>query len=103
LHIQFERTGGFTGIRLAVNLTAEDLPEDEWQALQSALQQAGFFELPPKIASPGQPDRFTYQVTVETETRSHTVELGEDAVPDEVQPLIRQLNLIARKHRGRPK
>ena len=99
MRIQFERTGGFAGIRLAVNLTDADLPEDEWQALQSALQQAGFFELPPKIAGGGQPDRFTYQVTVESETRSHTVELSEDAIPEKVQPLIQQLNLLARKHR----
>ncbi len=103
MHIQFERTGGFTGIRLAVKLTDADLPEDEWQTLQSELQQAGFFELPPKIAGTGQPDRFTYQVTVETETRSHTVEFGEDSVPGRVQPLIQHLNLLARKHRGHPK
>jgi hypothetical protein len=99
LRIHFERTGGFAGMRLAVNLTDADLPEEEWQALQSALQQAGFFDLPPKITGGGQPDRFIYQVTVETETRSHTVELGEDAIPEKVQPLIQQLNLLARKHR----
>jgi hypothetical protein len=99
MRIQFERTGGFTGMRLAIDVTESDLPEDEWQMLQAALQQAEFFQLPPKVTGSGQPDRFTYQVTVETATRSHTVELGEGEIPDNVQPLIQQLNLLARTRR----
>jgi Emfourin len=99
MRIQFERTGGFAGIRLALDLTESDLPEDKWQALQSAIQQAEFFQLPPKVTGGEQPDRFTYQVTVETATDSHTVELGEGGIPDNVQPLIQQLNLLARTHR----
>jgi hypothetical protein len=99
MRIQFERSGGFTGIPLALNLTESDLPEDEWQALESALQHAEFFQLPKKVAGGGQPDRFTYQVTVETETYSHTVELGDGGIPEKVQPLIQQLNLLARTHR----
>jgi Emfourin len=99
MRVQFERTGGFTGIPLALELTESDLPEDQWQALQSAIQQAEFFQLPPKVTGGGQPDRFTYQVTVETATQSHTVELGESGIPANVQPLIQQLNLLARTHR----
>lgn len=99
MRIQFERSGGFTGIPLALDLTESDLPEDEWQALQSAIQQAEFFQLPKKIEGSGQPDRFTYQVTVETPTRSHTVELKDGNIPEKVQPLIQQLNMLARTHR----
>jgi Emfourin len=99
MRIQFERSGGFTGIPLALDLTESDLPEDEWQALQSAIQQAEFFQLPQKVESGGQPDRFTYQVTVEIANRSHTVELGDGGIPENVQPLIQQLNLLARTHR----
>lgn len=99
MRIQFERTGGFTGIPLSLNLTESDLPEDQWQALQSAIQQADFFQLPPKVTGGGQPDRFTYQITIETTTQSHTVELGESGIPEKVQPLIQQLNLLARTHR----
>jgi hypothetical protein len=99
MRIQFERSGGFAGIRLALDLTESDLPEEQWQALQTAIQQAEFFQLPPKVAGMGQPDRFTYQVTVETATQSHTVELGEGGIPDKVQPLIQQLNLLARTRR----
>jgi hypothetical protein len=99
MRIQFERTGGFTGIPLSLNLTESDLPEDQWQALQSAIQQADFFQLPAKVTGGGQPDRFTYQITIETTTQSHTVELGEGGIPEKVQPLIQQLNLLARTHR----
>jgi hypothetical protein len=99
MRIQFERTGGFAGIRLALNLTEADLSEAEWQALQAAIQQAEFFQLPTKVSGGGQPDRFTYQVKIETTTNSHSVELGEGAIPDKVQPLIQQLNLLARTHR----
>jgi len=99
MRIQFERTGGFAGIRLAVELTEDDLSEDEWQALRTALQQADFFELPRKSAGSGQPDRFVYQITVESKMRSHTVEMGEGDIPEKVQPLIQQLNLLARQHR----
>jgi hypothetical protein len=99
MRIQFERSGGFTGIPLALDLTESDLPEGEWQALESAIQQAEFFQLPNKVAGGGQPDRFTYQVTIETATHSHTVELGDGAIPDKVQPLIQQLNSLARARR----
>jgi hypothetical protein len=99
MRIQFERTGGFAGIRLALDLTESDLPEEEWQALQAALEQAEFFQLPYKVTSGEQPDRFTYQVTVEDAARSHTVELGDGAIPENVQPLIQQLNRLARTRR----
>lgn len=99
MHIQFERTGGFAGMRLAVELTEDDLSEDELKALQTALQQADFFELPQKSTGGGQPDRFIYQITIESEARSHTIEMGEGDIPEKVQPLIQQLNLLARQHR----
>jgi Emfourin len=99
MRIQFERTGGFTGMRLALDLTESDLPEDEWQKLQAAVQQAEFFQLPSKFTEGGQPDRFMYQVTVETETHSHTVELGDGQIPENVQPLIQRLNTLARTRR----
>lgn len=99
MRIQFERTGGFAGMRLAVELTEDDLSEDELKALQTALQQADFFTLPRKSTGGGQPDRFIYKITVEIETSSHTVEMGEGDIPEKVQPLIQQLNLLARQHR----
>jgi hypothetical protein len=62
---------------------------------------ARFFDLPAVIASPTPgADRFQYKITVEAEGRRHTVEVGEAAVPGNLQPLIQRLITLARSARG---
>ncbi len=93
----FERTGGFAGLRMAVTIESESLAPEERSRLAENLASGRFFDLPAKLTSPpGGADRFQYRITVEEPGRKHTVEFGEAAAPEELQPLIQQLTRLAR-------
>ena len=97
MHIHFERSGGFMGTRIEATINTEDLPPEEAQKVTSLIEEASFFDLPSAIASPTPgADQFQYRVTVESEERKHTVEIGDAAIPEDVQPLLRQLTILAR-------
>jgi hypothetical protein len=101
MRIEFVRTGGFAGMRMATTVNTDSLPPDEARVLRESVDAARFFDLPPVIASPTPgADRFQYKITVEAEGRRHTVELGEAAVPEALQPLIQRLTTLARTARS---
>jgi hypothetical protein len=99
LIIIFERTGGFAGITQRAVIDSADLSPEEQQALEALLEQAGFFDLPPRMEGEGV-DRFQYLVTIEHGDRKHTVALSEEAMPENLQPLMRRLSLLARRFRS---
>jgi hypothetical protein len=95
--LRMERSGGFTAIPLRTVIDSEQLSTEESRNLHHLVEVSGFFSLPPTILSPaGGADRFRYQLTVEDAGRSHTVEVGESAAPENLQALIRQLTVMAR-------
>lgn len=103
MRLHFVRTGGFAGLRLAATIDTEVLPEEECELLMDELDNANFFELPSVLEAPyGGADRFQYEVTVEREEDQHTVEAGEAAVPENLQPLLQHLERLARKSRRGP-
>ena len=98
MKIQYERSGGFTGIPVKVTVDTDSLPPETEHSFLEALSAARFFELPEKLAQTTQgADQFVYRLIVEDETRHHTVEMGDSDVPDTLQPVLRQLTLLARK------
>ena len=50
--IRFERTGGFAGMRTAVTLNTDTLPQEEARNLHELVDAAGFFNLPEKFPMP---------------------------------------------------
>lgn len=103
LRVQFERTGGFAGLRLAVDLDTDSLAAPEADELRRLVEAARFFELPSEIVgSETTADQFVYKMTVESADRSHTVNVGESAAPETLRPLIDWLTAVARKRRSRP-
>ncbi len=100
MRIDFERSGGFAGMRMTTTVDTESLSSEETRELFELVEGAGFFELPAKISSesPGA-DRFQYKLTIEAEGRQHTVETGEAAVPEKLRALIQKLTMMARKAR----
>jgi hypothetical protein len=100
--IEFERTGGFSGMRLATIVDTASLARDEAQVLHNLVADAGFFDLPGHIerADTGA-DRFQYALTVQASGQQHTVEVGESAIPDALRPLIDKLTTLARSGRHR--
>jgi len=101
LHIDFERTGGFTGMRLSATIDSESLDDDQINALLDQLESANFFDLPPKLDDQsGGPDRFCYRLSVHTDEQENTVEISETAVPEPLRPVLQQLTELARKGRA---
>ncbi len=101
MRIRFERTGGFAGMRLTATIDTEALPLERADELRRLVDAASFFDLPTTIRSsaPGA-DQFQYQLTIEVEGRRHTVEVSEAAAPEALQPLLRQLTILARSLRA---
>ena len=97
MQINFERTGGFSGMRMTVNIDTESLSSKEACELHELVNSSNYFELPAVIASSTfGADRFCYRITVEDQGRKHTVQMTDEAIPDELQQLFSKLMFIAR-------
>jgi hypothetical protein len=100
MRINFERTGGFLGMRLAVELMTDSLSPEEAEELELLVEKARFFDLPAILTSQtGGADHFQYRLTVERGDQFHTVVTSESATPEDLQPLIERLTNAARAQR----
>ena len=96
--IKYERTGGFTGMRLSADFDPSDLPDEQIRPLLDLLDDMDFDELPEQLTgATSMPDQFTYQITVKTQKWEHTVIAGDASAPDKVQELARMLDRIAKR------
>jgi hypothetical protein len=97
MRIQFERTGGFAGMRFTATIDTDSLSSEEAQKLREMIEEANYFNLPSVIRSQSTgADSFQYKVTIEHEGRQHTVEAGEGGVSSELRALFRRLTVLAR-------
>ncbi len=95
--IQFERTGGFAGIRFAADFNPDDLPDEQSKELFDLLDDLDFDELPEQMLGDSAiADGFSYTVTVETSKWKHTVTAGDTSAPEKMQELLQLLTRIAR-------
>ena len=100
MRIDFERTGGFSGMRLAATLDTATLPPDQASTLAGLIAEAHFFDLPAQIPAPPQAaDQFHYHVTIEAEGKRQVVDVDEGAASPALQALLQQLALLARSAR----
>lgn len=97
--IFFERSGGFMGRKVTANFDLHELPEDQAEALEEMLDEADFFELPADLTRPPMPDAFTYTITVHREVRQHSIRVSDATAPDDLRPLLEELNKQARMQR----
>lgn len=97
MRIHFERSGGFLGTTLSTTVDTATLPPEEANELGELLQETHFFELPPFLVDEKGADQLSYRLTVETATQSHTVVTTDEDAPEALQPLLRQLTLMARR------
>ena len=96
--IKYERSGGFTGMRIATDFKPDDLPDEQRNSLLELLDDMDFNELPAQLTGQSpMPDQFTYEITVETKKWEHTVIVGDASAPDKLQELFRLLDRIARR------
>jgi Emfourin len=97
--IFFERTGGFMGRKVTATIDLGDVSSELADLLDSLLDEANFFELPSDLTKPAMPDAFTYNITVSSEERQHSVRVSDTTVPDDLRPLLDELSKQARMQR----
>jgi hypothetical protein len=96
MHIDFVRTGGFAGIRLAASVETGQLPLEQALWLEKMVADAGFFGLSPTIGPPSPvPDRFEYQVNISSAVQEHSGVVNESVVPERLRPLLDYLVTLA--------
>ena len=99
MKIQFERTGGFAGMKLAIDLDLESLPVDDASIIQKLIEAADLFhlELPPE--NQVMRDGFQYHLSIETEDNQCSFLMDDTALTDKLRPLVNELTLLARTNR----
>ncbi|MGB7873651.1 MAG: protealysin inhibitor emfourin [Anaerolineales bacterium] len=97
--IFFERTGGFMGRKVNVTIETDDLPDDQAELLNDLVNDAGFFELPADLTKLNMPDSFTYNITISSDERQHSVRVSDTTAPDDLRPLLDELSRQARMQR----
>jgi hypothetical protein len=99
-HIDFERSGGFTGGSHRVKINSGELDSGEAETLRQLIADSGFFEaMVFENTFLNMPDQFSYQITIEHMGKTRTLELTEGSIPDLFRPLINYLVRVARKNR----
>ena len=97
--ILFERTGGFMGRKVSLNIDYADLSDDRVALLDELLTKADFFKLPTDLTQGGMPDAFSYNITVSSEEKQHSVIVSDTTAPDDLLPLLEELSRQARMRR----
>lgn len=97
--IYYERTGGFMGRKVSVTIDLDDLPKEQAELLDDLLDEADFFEIPADLTKPTMPDSFTYNITVSSDERQHSVRVSDTTAPDDLRPLLEELSRQARMQR----
>ena len=93
--IAFERSGGFLGQEININLDLDTLPANEALNLIHLVQQADFFKLPEDSVATATPDEFVYNLTVESGSSSHCVRTSDTSAPEALRPLLNVLSTLA--------
>ena len=99
MKITFLRTGGFAGLRLALELDTNAMNDGEASELTELVQGCRFYHLPARIGSAAAGrDRFQYRLRVATSAaREHEILVDEDSTPVELMPLLTHLTDLALK------
>lgn len=93
--ISFERSGGFLGQGIDLNLDLDTLPASDALNLIHLVQEADFFQLPEELVATSTPDEFVYTLTVESGLARHCVHTSDTSAPEALRPLLNVLSTLA--------
>lgn len=93
--ITFERSGGFLGQNVHLDLDLDTIPADEALRLMHQIQTSDFFKLPENLDAQAGPDEFLYSITVEAGSVRHGIRTTDSTMPDVLRPMIDTLSTIA--------
>ena len=89
MKVSIIRGGGLAGLVTATTVNSEDLGPADAQSLQAKVAAARLPELAKTSAqTPNQPDRFSYEVTVEDGANRQTVRVREQDAAEPLRALI---------------
>lgn len=92
--ITFKRSGGFVGKGIRFQLTLDDLPRSDANALLQLVEQSGFFNLPENLIVKFNPDEYQYTITVDAGMVYHTVRTNDTTMPVSLRPLVDELSAL---------
>jgi hypothetical protein len=106
MKIYFERSGGFVGREFHTVVDTNQIAPEQALSLLEKVDFADFFQIPEStilgLESAAIPDEMSYKLTIEVAGVEHTVKTTELSAPEELQPLLRELNLLARSSGSQP-
>ncbi|MEP7199591.1 MAG: protealysin inhibitor emfourin [Chloroflexota bacterium] len=97
MRIQFERTGGFAGMKLTYSVDSDTLPADQAKQLNKMVDAAKLFDIidPSGKAKPAA-DQFHYRLVVESAGKQKTITTTDTAASDNLHALLDWLTTKAR-------
>jgi len=96
--IWFERTGGFTGIPVKVELDSDTLSIEEKTKIQQLIDESDFFHIQViDTLLRNLPDQFYYQLTIDDNNTKKRITYSESTIPDSFRPLTTYLMQLLRK------
>lgn len=96
MRVTFEQSGGFAGLLITKTIDSETLSPSEAEQLQQLVQSSDFFRLTPIAEAAPQPDRFEYSISIDSGNQSHTIDISETNIPDQLRPLLSWIQAHAR-------
>lgn len=92
MKIDFVRTGGFAGLRLARTFDTAELPAGQASKLVELVGEAAFFELPePAKPEKAIPDSYEYRISITSSTQTRALVIRDGSIPDQLRPLVNYL------------
>ena len=88
--IHIERSGGVAGITFQKTINSDSLPPKKVEKLQTIIEKIHFFTLSSDISTSNERDTFQYTITIEHDTKSHSVTFDEKSLPKMFHSLIRK-------------
>ncbi len=98
-HIWYERSGGFAGMTVSMEIASDSLTEDVIEDINLLIDSSGFFEHHQISNDTGVPDQFHYKITIEKNGSKMTREFGESTMPNQFRSLVDYLSKMARKNK----
>lgn len=98
MRIVCERTGGFAGLTLRAEVDSEQLTPAEARKLKRLVEEARPFDQPAE-AKGAMPDQYQYDLEIEDEGRTRTIQTNDAAASEEMTKLIEWVIEAARKSR----
>jgi len=96
--IYFERTGGFSGIRLETHIELDDLPDDQKHEILDLIEELDIDVNPEGFTeNDSRADEITYSLRVISDEKEYRVTASESNLPDDMETLIKIMERFAKK------